>query len=242
MITRRNFLKLAGLSTLAVGSGYLTGKFTQTSKPIHYSIHGFIPEDEAVLQQILIAFKNKVKSNSVADVVSDSKFSEVIVRLNKELYNASFVDKGKITYKLMKIGKTVNSDIIVSDNNNSIYSLDDFNFTLTNIRIELKNRKADYFLSANYDEKDFFSSLFNEDGKKLVIENENGTVEKISLSKNYNSIWVDGAVGKVGLEINRGIVKVYTSSCKNKICKHTMAQNTGDIIACAPNKVLVKIV
>lgn len=241
MITRRNFLKLAGLSTLAVGSGYITGKLTQSAKPVYYSIHGFIPEDETVLRNIIAAFKQKVKSSSEAVVFSDSKFGEVLTRLNREINNSNYFDKGKITYKLKRLGKSIDSDIIISDKDNSIYSLDDFNYALVNIRSDLKGRKAKYSLSAQYHETDFFSSLLNGDKKEVVIENENGIVEKISLSKNYNSIWVDGAVGKVGLEINRGIVKVHTSSCKNKICKHTVAQNTGDIIACAPNKVLMKI-
>lgn len=242
MISRRNFMKLAGLSTLAVGSGYLTGKLTQSSKPVYYSIHGFIPEDEAVLSSILAAFKNKVKSSSEAIVLSDSKFGEVLARLDREYNSSNYLNKGKITYTLRKLGKQIDSDIIISDKDNSIYSLDDFNYALANIRSELKGREAKYALSVEYRETDFFSSLFNDDKRELVIENEKGTVEKISLEKNYRNIWVDGIQGKLGLEIFNGFVRVHTSSCRHEICKHTVAQNTGDIIACAPNKVLVKIV
>lgn len=241
MITRRDFLKLAGLSTLAVGSGYLTGKLTQSSKPVHYSLHGFIPEDETILRNIIAAFKQKVKSNSEAVVLSDSKFGEVLTRLDRALNSSKYFDKGEITYKLKRLGKVIDSDIIISDQDNSVYSLDNLNYTLTSIRSELKSRKAKYALSAEYHETDFLSSLFNRDKREVVIENEKGIVEKISLEKNYRNIWVDGAQGKIGLEIDKGVVHVHTSSCRNEICKHTMALNTGDIIACAPNKVLIRI-
>lgn len=242
MISRRNFLKLAGLSTLAVGSGYITGKLTQSAKPVYYSIHGFIPEDEAVLRNILAAFKQKVKSSSEAVVFSDSKFGDVLTRLDRELNNSNYFDNGKITYKLKRLGKAIDSDVIISDIDNSIYSLDDFNFALANIRSELKGREAKYTLSVEYRETDFLSSLFNRDKREAVIENEKGIAEKISLEKNYRNIWVDGVQGKTGLEVDNGIVRVHTSSCRNEICKHTIAQNTGDVIACAPNKVLVRIV
>ena len=242
MISRRNFLKLAGLSTLALGSGYLTGKLTQTSKPVYYLIHGFIPEDEQLARKILAAFKNKVKSNSEALTLSDSKFGEVITRLDREFYNSNYNSKGKIIYSLSRLGKTIDADIIISDNNNTVLSLDDFNSSLFNLRNELRGRKADYILTAEYREEDFLSSLFKSTEKEVVIENEKGTAEKISSTKNYKNILVSGTQGKTEIEINNGIVRVLSSACRHEICKQTIARKAGDFIACAPNKVLIKIV
>jgi hypothetical protein len=53
---------------------------------------------------------------------------------------------------------------------------------------------------------------------------------------------IDGALGKTGLKIENGIARVHTSSCRHGICEHTFANNVGNVIACAPNKVLIKIV
>lgn len=242
MISRRNFLKLAGLSTLALGSGYLTGKLTQTSKPVFYSIHGFIPEDEQIVRKILAAFKNKVKSNSEALTLSDSKFGEVITRLDREFYNSNYNSKGKIIYSLSRLGKPIDADIIISDNNNTVLSLDDFSSNLFNLRNELRGRKANYILTAEYREEDFLSSLFKSTKKEIVIENEKGTAEKISSTKNYKNILVSGTQGKTEIEINNGIVRVLSSACRHEICKQTIARKTGDFIACAPNKVLIKLV
>ena len=63
MISRRNFLKIAGLTSVALGAGYTTGKLTGNSKSINYSVHGFIPADEQVIANLVSAFKNKIKSN-----------------------------------------------------------------------------------------------------------------------------------------------------------------------------------
>ncbi|MCK7523116.1 MAG: NusG domain II-containing protein [Ignavibacteriales bacterium] len=113
---------------------------------------------------------------------------------------------------------------------------------LANIRNELKGRKASYVFSADYKESDLLSFLFKVNSKKVIVENEKGTVEEISLDKNYKNILIDGVRGKTGLEINNSAVHVHTSSCRHEICMQTIAHNSGDIIACAPNKVLVRIV
>jgi hypothetical protein len=242
MISRRNFLKLAGLSTVAVGSGYLTGKLSQTTKPFSYSIHGFITEDEAIINSLLTEFKNKIRSNTEPVIVSDSKLGEVIYRFDLNKRNSSYSDKGEITYTLKKLGKSIDSDIIASDMNNSIYSLDDFNFTLSQIRNALSGRRANYVFTASYKESSFLASLLGKSKQEVVIENEKGVVERFSFEKNYKNVLVEGVQGKTGLGIDNGFVQVHTSSCRHEICKQTIAHNAGDIIACAPNKVLVRII
>ena len=49
MISRRNFFKIAGLTSVALGAGYTTGKLTGNSKTVNYAVHGFIPADEQVI-------------------------------------------------------------------------------------------------------------------------------------------------------------------------------------------------
>ena len=66
-------------------------------------------------------------------------------------------------------------------------------------------------------------------------------VDRISLENNYKNILIDGPQGKTGIKIENGVAQVHTSTCRHGICKHTVASGVGNIIACAPNKVLVKI-
>lgn len=242
MISRRNFLKIAGLSTVAVGAGFTTGKLIGTKQSVYYAVHGFIPADEHVISQLVAVFKNKVKSNSNPVVIADSKIGEVINRFDIQNRNNSFSNSGAITYRLKRLDKQVDSDIIISDDNNSVYSLNDLNYSLSSLRSELKNRKAEFFFTAEYKETDLLSLLFNSNKKEVVIENEKGLVERISLDKNYKNILVDGPQGKTGLIIENGMAQVHTSTCRHEICKHSIASAAGNIVACAPNRVLLKIV
>ena len=241
MISRRNFLKIAGLTSVALGAGYTTGKLTEKSKSVDYTVHGFIPADEQVIANLVSAFRNKVKSNTEAVVISDSKFGEIINRLDLKSRKENFSNSGSITYRIKRLDKQIDSDIIVRDANNAVYSLDDFTSRLINIRSDIKNRKADYFFTAEYSETDFLSSIFNSNKKEVVIKNEKGLVDRISLENNYKNILIDGPQGKTGLKIENGIAQIHTSTCRHGICKNTVASGVGNILACAPNKVLVKI-
>ena len=241
MISRRNFLKIAGLTSVALGAGYTSGKLTGNSKSINYSVYGFIPADEKLMTNIVSAFKNKIKSNTEAVVISDSKFGEIINRLDLKSRKENFSNSGSITYRIKRLDKQIDSDIIVSDANNAVFSLDDFTSRLINIRSDIKNRKADYFFTAEYSETDFLSSIFKSNKKEVVIESEKGLVERISLDQNYKNIVIDGPQGKTGIKIENGVAQVHSSTCRHGICKHTTASGVGNILACAPNKVLVKI-
>lgn len=242
MISRRNFLKIAGLSSVTIAAGYTTGKLTGNSKSVHFVLHGFIPADENVIAELVSSFKNKVKSNTNPLIFSDSKIGEVVMRLHSQSSNNSFSEKGKIVYRIKRLNKQVDSDIIISDSENPIYSINDWNYYFSELRSKIKNRKADFLFTAEYKEEDFISSLFKSNKKEIVIENEKGLVDKISPDKNYKNIWVDGQQGKTGLRIENGIAQVHTSSCRHGICKHSIASEVGNIIACAPNKVLIKVV
>jgi hypothetical protein len=241
MISRRNFLKIAGLSTVAVGAGFTTGKHIGNKKSIYFAVHGFIPADEQIISQLIAGFKNKVRSNADPVVLADPKIGEAITRVDSRLRNKAFSNSGNITYRLKRLDNQIDSDIIISDTENPVYSLNDLSYGFSNIRANIKNKKANYIFSAEYNERDFLSSILNSNKKEVVIENENGPVERISLDKNYRNILIDGPQGKTALKIENGIVRVHKSTCRHEICKHSVAGGVGNIIACAPNKVLVKI-
>jgi hypothetical protein len=165
----------------------------------------------------------------------------VITRFDSQLKNRAFSNSGNITYRLERLDYQIDSDIIISDTENPVYSLNDLSYGFSNIRANIKNKKANYIFSAEYNERDFLSSILNSNKKEVVIENEKGLVERITVDKNYRNILIDGPQGKTALNIENGIVRVHKSTCRHEICKHSVAGGVGNIIACAPNKVLVKI-
>ncbi|HEX9251750.1 MAG TPA: NusG domain II-containing protein [Ignavibacteriaceae bacterium] len=241
MISRRNFLKIAGLSSVALGAGFTAGKLVGNKKSVYFAVHGFIPADEQVIANLVTAFKNKTKCNSNPVIVSKTKIGETINRFDLNARKENFKNSGSVTYRIQRLDKQIDSDLIVSDANNSVYSLNDLNSSFENIRSGLKNRKADLLFTAEYKETDFLSTLLNSDRKEVVIENEKGLVDRISLNNTYKNILIGGPQGKTGLKIENGTAQVHTSTCRHGICKHSVASGPGNIIACAPNKVLVKI-
>jgi len=242
MLSRRNFLKLAGLGSIALTAGYSAGKIIQNNKSEYFIVHGFLPADENILLNLISSFSSKVKSNSQPIIISDIKIGEVVYRLHNQTIKNSFNNSGKVIYRIKKLNNNVEADIIVGDGISSVYSPDDFNYSFFNIRSQLKNKRADFLFTAEFKNENIFSSILNTNKKEFVIENEKGMIERISIDKNYKNISVDGVYGKTVLSIENGIARVISSSCKNGICKHTYASETGSIIACAPNKILVKVV
>ena len=97
MISRRNFFKIAGLSTVAIGAGFTTGKLAGNSKSLNYILHGFIPADESIINNLVAVFKSKVKSNVEAVVMADSKVGEIVNRVDLKNRQDNFSSKGSIT-------------------------------------------------------------------------------------------------------------------------------------------------
>ncbi len=242
MLSRRNFLKLAGLSSFAVAAGYTTGKLSNVKNKEYFVIHGFIPADENVIVSLVSSFRNKIKSNAEPIIISDNKIGEVINRNYLKSSNCSYSNYGKVVYRIKRLNEKVDSDIIISDGANSVYALDDFNISLFDLRKSIRDKKADLLFTAEFRNENLISSLLSSNKKEIVIENEKGIVDRVPFDKNYKNILIDGVQGKTGLSIESGIAKVHSSSCKNGICKHSIATEVGNIIACAPNKVLIKVV
>ncbi len=242
MLSRRNFLKLAGLSSFAIAAGYTTGKLSNVKNTEYFVIHGFIPADENVIINLVSSFRNKIKSSAEPVIISDNKIGEIINHNYLQSHNNSYSNYGRVVYRIKRLNEKVDSDIIISDGANSVYALDDFNISLFELRRKIREKKADLLFTAEFRNENLISSLLNSNKKTIVIENEKGIVDRVPFDKNYKNILIDGAQGKTGLSIENGIAKVHSSSCKNGICKHSVATDVGNIIACAPNKVLIKVI
>ena len=243
MMTRKKFIKLSGIATIAVGNGYTVGKLIDNPKNKHYSVYCFLPSDEKIITEVVRAFTTTVKCNSTPIINADDDYKYMLQKLVRPHKQTSFSNSGSVSYSVKPLNKHVNSDIIVSDTNKSIYSLkNDFTDELMTIRSMLYGTEANIFFTAVYKQSNNLSSLFSSNQKEIVIENKIGTFDKIPLNSIYKNIIVDGPQGKTEIEINNSLVKVTKSTCRHKLCeKSQYATNIGDVIACAPNKVLIRI-
>ena len=243
MITRKKFIKLSSISALAIGNGFTAGKLLGNPENQHYSVYCFLPSDEKLIAEVVRVFAAAVKSDSTPIINADDDYKFMLQKLVMKRKQTSFSNSGSVSYSVKPLNKHVNSDIIVSDTNKSIYSLkNDFTDELMTIRSLLSGTEANIFFAAVYKQSSILSSLFSSIQKEIVIENKNGVFDKLPLNSTYKSIIVDGPHGKTEIEINNGLVKVTKSTCRHKLCERSQyAANVGDVIACAPNKVLIRI-
>jgi len=243
MVTRKKFIKLSSISALAIGSGFTAGKLLGKPENQHYSVYCFLPSDEKLIAEVVSVFVKTVKSNSTPIINADDDNKYLLQKLVRKNKQSSFSNSGSVSYSVKPLNRYVNSDIIVSDKNKSIYSLkNDFTDELVSIRSMFYGKEAKIFFSAVYKQPNILSSLFSSNQKEIVIENKNGVSDKIPLSSTYRNIIVKGPLGETEIEINNGLVKVTKSTCRNKLCeKFQYVANPGDVIACAPNKVLIRV-
>ncbi len=243
MMTRKKFIKLSSIAALAIGSGFTAGKLIGKPGNQHYSVYCFLPSDEKLIAEVVRVFTATIKSNSTPIINADDDYKFLLQKLVGKHKQTSFSNSGSVSYSVKKLNKYVNSDIIVSDTNKSIYSpQSDFTDELMTIRSMLYGTEANIFLTAVYKQPNILSLLFSSNQKEIVIENNNGVFDKIPLNSTYKNVKVNGPQGETEIEINNGLVKVTKSTCRHKLCERSRyAANVGDVIACAPNKVLIRI-
>ena len=241
---RRQFIKFSGFVTLSAGSGFTVGKLFGVETKPRFSIYGFLPSDIELFTKTVNVFYNNVKCDSEPIIISDEYHRKILTKLASKANREFFGGNGTVTFSIKKLFKEIKSDIIVSDSNKSIYSInDDMDSEIMSIRSELKSVSADIFFSAVYSRTDIFSSLLHPAGKEIIIQTENGLYDRISCNKSYKNIELKGPEGKTEIELNSGGIRVVKSSCKHKLCEKVgFASNINDIIACVPNKILINII
>lgn len=245
MITRRSFLKSAGLASIALGAGFGAGKLASAKASNDFSVYGFIPAEENVVTSLLNVINRKYKISSLPLITANDHWKNFISRHYSDYlpFARNRIDKNFLI-RLSKLGHKVESDLLISDSRNFIYEPEnDFTAPLLILRDEIRTKEAGYVFFAERRSASFMESLFvNKNEKFVIIENEKGIFDKITLDKTFKEISVHGSLGKMVISIMNGAAHIHSSCCKNKICeKSGYAVYDGDLLACAPNKVLVKI-
>lgn len=243
MVSRRNFLKSVGVSAVALSTGLTTGKFIRDSNINHDKINmaAFLPSDTNIIIETINAFSKKIKNHSSLNINADNDLKNIIERTFNTKNN--LLSDCAININLIKYNGNNFCDILLMDDENFIYNPDeDFNLVFNKLRNKIKNIKAEYYLLAEVNQSNIFSSIFKTNKKILTIENVQGIYDKISLNNSYKNIEINGSIGKTKLQIQNGSINIISSPCKHKICMDSgIISNTGELIACVPNKVILKI-
>lgn len=255
MISRRSFIKLSGLAAVSLGSGLTVGKFISQSEKSQKDalgtkgllLCGFLPDDKESVVKVLKTFidstvREEAFSISINGANSYGSFLNDWIKSDNG-YNISSSANKQIAVRISKLNSSTPSDILVKESGAMIYSPEtDFTQRFSNVRNYLLGKNGEYLFQAEVKESSFFDLLKSENEYIAVIENEKGIVDKISLNRKNTSITVDGVQGKTIFNIGDGTAQVHSSSCKHRLCLDTgIANRNGDFIACAPNKVILRI-
>lgn len=253
MISRRDFLKLAGLSTVAFTAGIKLGNFVKNSEGSHIYLTAFLPENDLYLNFVLQKFLDRVESYEGSD---NSVKSLRKIRFAKNLLcdndksndlkrkcngDSEIIISGDCLITFQTLNGNLSSDIFLKDDKHSIYQPDEIS-ELFFIRDEILNQQAKYKLICEYKKENLLDKFLQFKEKKVIVEVDNDIVEEIPISKTYKQISVNGSSGKIHFSVQDGKVFVTESSCRNKLCVHSgLIENLNQNIVCAPNKVIIRI-
>lgn len=233
MISRREFLKLAGISTFTFFAGRkLASLVNQNSNEL--TLISFLPNDHNLISLVVDKFVKKINSNL--------NVNELISQINADFMKDNIIKYGNFLFIKERLDADFNSDILISDN---VYSIYDpmYSPDLFNLRSELRNRKAQIKLSCYYNNPNLLNQIFMPTEKKLQVVNQHGIFDEIPLSRDYSRIMLKGNQGKLEFSIKDGVVRVINSSCRNKHCVNSgLISQQNQNLACAPNKILLRIV
>lgn len=245
MISRRSFLKLSGLAVGAVGAGFGAGRLARSGTGRRFSMHGFVPDDDRTVADLLQMFRAELPSGAGAPIVSaDPRWQSVIRSAmgSRTFSSGPAIGGGRVSVRIVRLGSTVGGDVLVHDDRKRIYDpAGDFSLALSNLRGRLKSANADYMISAEYVEEAPLASLFA-GGRVLVVENASGIADRIPLDDRARSFDVRGPQGLTGVTVSANGAHVHSASCRHELCRKAgTATRPGDVIACAPNRVLLRI-
>jgi hypothetical protein len=244
MISRRSFLKLSGFAAVSLGSGLTVGKFvSNNSTNKNLILCGFVPEDKESIITLLNSFIDTTLRNNPFElhVKGDPSLASVI-KTRIQSNGNNIISGNKVIVNISRLNSPLPADILIKESNSYIYSPEsDFSQRFIDIRNSISGKDGVYLLQAEIKENSFFD-LFNSNDKVAVIENEKGIIEKINLNRKGVTLSANGSQGKVVFNIGDGFAHVHSSSCRHQLCKQSgHAISKGDFIACAPNKVILRI-
>ena len=247
MISRRSFLKLTGIAAVAAGAGFGTGTLVRdgAGSGRRFAMHGFVPGDDRAVTDFLRFFASELPAAPTRPVISaDGKWTGLIANAMRPVGHSSapVTGHGHVTVRMTRIGQPVPGDLLVADDRKRIHDpAGDFSLALHDLRARLKGRDADYMISAEYVEEAPMASLLAS-SRVLVLEGARGVIDRIPLDGRRRTLEVDGRFGRTGVTVDASGAFVHRASCAHGLCRGAgVASSPGDVIACAPNRVLLRV-
>jgi hypothetical protein len=245
MISRRSFLKLSGLTVGALGAGFGSGQLLSSGSGRRFSMHGFVPDDDRAVADLLRIFRAEMPSGAGAPVIeADTRWQGVIrgAMGNGTISAGPFAGSGRVHVRMTRLGAPSMGDVLIHDDQKRIHDPQgDFSLALHRLRSRLQSAEAEYLLSAEYVDEAPLAGLLA-GGRVLVVEDARGVVDRIPLDGRTRRLDVRGPQGHTGLTVTDAGAYVHRASCRHELCRKAgTASRPGDVIACAPNRVFLRV-
>lgn len=243
MLSRRNFIKSVGVASVTLGAGFSLGKFIGSKPETNYvSFCGFLPNDNQLIENVLRVWAKDLNPNMFAGVkvLGDKSLSSSITKgVEASINNGS--NKANLIVRVNRINDFVNSDIFLASNKYIYNPNVNFSGSLKDVRNYIASKKADFYITTEVENSSLLAKLT--DFNTVVIESEKGIVDEINLNRKRTEVKVSGECGVNQIVVGEGVAYVKDASCRNKLCQHTgMLNGNNRVIACAPNKLIYRLV
>lgn len=239
MISRRSFLKIAGLGTIALGSGFGIGTLvSEQGNRNLISMSGFIPPDRELVEEVFETFSKHINPKSIGSVKvqGNNLLSPVIKNAMGGNKNSMLFGGSQVNINIIRLDGRRSGDIMLMNNHLVLSPENDFDSIIKSLRLKLKKSEAEYYFTADISGKSEIRNV-------LVIENEKGIADEIELTRRKTEITVSGNCGNMKIVAGENTAYVKESSCRNKLCKHSgFIGKSNPLIACAPNKIVLRLV
>ena len=239
-ITRRDFLKVLGVSTLPL----LNFKnIIKENKELEFKIITAKPVESLVLllNQLKNSGEKKIALYGVnGEALNIMKY--VLNRTKTGIYkggsNSFWSSSLMAVLEVRRVAYTEPGFTMISDNRIIDPRTGIFSGIAKKVYTE---NKADYEITLKVSSITADKGVKNP-GSKVKIMINGKTKGFMNLSKN-EKLSFSTDLGKIRIVSEAGRVRVEESSCKHKICMHRGAiSNSGEKLICAPQKVIVEVV
>jgi len=240
MINRRSFLKTALMGGGAFAAGMKLSEALSTDSSGRVVMHGFVPADEAALQETLSTFLALEAGRLPAPTVDVATAwrSTVAGALRTGADRFQRDSHRMLSVQVTALDRALPADVMLQQDSRVLDPASGFGRRMLNLRDRLVGQEATLAVSCRLEDR---PGNLNQD-RVLVVENERGVQERIALDGTHRSLNLNGPAGRTDVKIDGHGVRVAEASCRHATCRLQGAiARPGELIACAPNRLVLRV-
>ncbi len=240
MLNRRAFLQTAALGGAAFGLGVKLGLGQRVAGGSRLVLHGFLPDDDATIRAAVSAFLAAAPGRLPAPVldVAPRLRGAVAAGLRERMDDYARGDARTLTVQVTDLAGGAEADLLLQDDGRILDPASQFGRELLALRGAVRGRPAVVAFTARLEGRSEAAG----GGRILVVEGERGLQERIALQGDTRTLALAGPAGRTVVEFGDQGVRVREASCRHRTCQlQGTATRAGELIACAPNRLLLRV-